>query len=294
MSEFSILVVGATGRQGGAVADHLLSGEYGEFDVHALTRSPESDRAQALADRGATLVEGNLLDTASLTPAVETVDAVYCVTVEAESGAMPTEAGIEAEIEQGTNMAEVAAEVGVEQFVYSSVAGAERATGIPNFESKYDVERRIRDLGLPATILRPVTIMQNYERQRELILNGTLASPLAEGVSMQMVDVADIGALAATALATPGEYVGETIEVAGDEHTLESAAEVFTTVTGIDVEPQHVPIEVTREEMGEVVALMFEWINDYGYGVDIEALERDHDVDLTRLETYLRAHDWDR
>ncbi|WP_231189530.1 NmrA/HSCARG family protein [Haladaptatus sp. DYF46] len=294
MSQFSVLVVGATGRQGGAVADRLLSGEYGDFDVHALTRSPESDRAQALADRGATLVEGNLLNKTSLRTAVETVDAVYCVTIEAESGTTPTEAGIEAEIEQGTNMAEVAAENGIEHFVFSSVAGAERDTGIPNFESKYDIEQRIYDLGLSATILRPVTIMQNYERQRETILNGNLASPLTEGVSMQMVDVGDIGALAATALATPEEYVGETIEVAGDEHTLESAAEVFTTVTGIDIEPQHVPIEVAREEMGEVVAMMFEWINNYGYGVDIETLERDHNIDLTRLETYLRERDWEQ
>ncbi|MFB9808033.1 NmrA/HSCARG family protein [Haladaptatus pallidirubidus] len=177
MSQFSVLVVGATGRQGGAVANHLLSGEYGDFDVHALTRSPESDRAQALANRGATLVEGNLLNKASLTPAVETVDAIYCVTIEVESGTTPTEAGIEAEIEQGTNMAEVAAEIGIEHFVFSSVAGAERDTGIPNFESKYDIEQRVHDLGLPATILRPVTIMQNYERQREVILNGNLVSP---------------------------------------------------------------------------------------------------------------------
>ncbi|AUV84253.1 hypothetical protein C2R22_22125 (plasmid) [Salinigranum rubrum] len=62
MSQFSVLVVGATGRQGGAVADHLLSSGYRDFDVHALTRSPESDRAQALGDQGATLVEGNLLE----------------------------------------------------------------------------------------------------------------------------------------------------------------------------------------------------------------------------------------
>ncbi|WP_281259303.1 NmrA family NAD(P)-binding protein [Salinigranum rubrum] len=108
----------------------------------------------------------------------QAVDAVYCVTIEAENGAPPTEAGIEAEIEQGTNMAEVAAEIGIEQFVYSSVAGADSETGIPNFESKYDIERRILALGLPATILRPVTMMQNYERQREVIEDGILASPL--------------------------------------------------------------------------------------------------------------------
>ena len=55
----SALVVGATGQQGGAVANHLLPGEYGEFDVHALSRSPESDACQVLAGRGATIVDGS-------------------------------------------------------------------------------------------------------------------------------------------------------------------------------------------------------------------------------------------
>ncbi|AUV84254.1 hypothetical protein C2R22_22130 (plasmid) [Salinigranum rubrum] len=66
---------------------------------------------------------------------------------------------------------------------------------------------------------------------------------------------------------------------------------MFADVTGTEVEPQRIPIDVIREELGEVAA-MFEWINDYGYGVDIEGLERDHNIELTRLDTYLREHDW--
>ena len=73
----SVLVVGATGQQGGAVANHLLSGEYGEFDVHALSRSPESDACRVLAGRGATIVGGNLEDRDSLRSAIEDVDAVF-------------------------------------------------------------------------------------------------------------------------------------------------------------------------------------------------------------------------
>ena len=155
-------------------------------------------------------------------------------------------------------MAEVAADVGVDHFVFSSVGGAERGTGIPHFDSKWQIERRVRELDLPATIIRPVFFMQNFERQREDIMEGTLALPLAEGVSLQVVDVDDIGSLAARALTNPDQYVGEAIELAGDGKTLEEMANTFSTVTGTDVEPQHVPMDVTREQMGEEYAVMFE------------------------------------
>lgn len=284
MSQRSVLVVGATGKQGGAVADHLLSEKYGEFDVHALTRSPNSERARALADRGATVVNGDLQDKDSYRKVVEAVDAVYCMT--------HFSAGYHGEVEQGTNMAEVAAAAGIEQFVFSSVGGAERNTGVPHFESKWEVEQRIRDLDLPATIIRPVFFMQNFEMQRETIANGTVAFPLAEGSLVQMIDVTDIGAFAAATLADPDRYIGETVELAGDERTLEAAAEAFSAALANDVEAQHVPIDAAREQMGEDLALMFEWINEYGYEADIDDLERDYQIELTDFETYVSENDW--
>jgi uncharacterized protein YbjT (DUF2867 family) len=280
-----VLVAGATGQQGGAVADRLLSGDHGDFDVHALSRSPESDACQLLADRGATIVEGDLGDKDTLRPAVENVDAVFCVT-------QFFTAGHEGEVEHGTNLAEVAADVGVEHFVFSSVGGAERDTGIPHFDSKYEIEERIRDLGLPATIIRPVFFMQNFEGQREDITDGTLALPLAEDVSVQIINVDDIGGLAAEALADPERYKGQAIELAGDEGTLEEMAQVFTEVTGVDIEAQHVPVDVAREQMGEEYAVMFEWFNEHGYEADIDALRREHDIDPSSLEEYLHEYGW--
>lgn len=280
-----VLVAGATGQQGGAVTDRLLSGDHGDFEVHALSRSPESDACQLLAEQGATIVEGDLGEKDTLRPAVEDVDAVFCVT-------QFFTAGHEGEVEHGTNLAEVAADVGVEHFVFSSVGGAERDTGIPHFDSKYEVEERIRDLGLPATIIRPVFFMQNFEGQREDITDGTLALPLVEDVSVQIVNVDDIGGLAAEALANPDEYKGRAIELAGDEGTLEEMARVFTEVTGTDVEAQHVPIDAAREQMGEEYAVMFEWFNEHGYEADIDALGREHDIDLSSLEEYLREYGW--
>lgn len=284
MSQRSVLVVGATGKQGGAVADHLLSGEYGEFDVYALTRRPESDRARALAEEGATVVSGDLRDKDSYRKAVDAVDAVYCMTHFA--------AGYDGEVEQGTNVAELAAAAGVDHLVFSSVGGAERNTGVPHFEAKWEVERHIRDLDLPATIVRPVFFMQNFETQREAIVNGTVDFPLGEGTSVQMVDVTDIGAFVATALANPDRYIGEAVELAGDEVTLERAAEILSTAIATDVEAEFVPIDVAHEQMGEDLGLMFEWITEYGYEAEIDDLERDHEIGFTDFEAYVSESNW--
>lgn len=286
MSHRSVLVAGATGQQGGAVADALLSGKYGEFDVHALTRSPDSDRAQALANRGATLVEGNLLHKDSFRPAVEGVDAVFCVTTHGEDA-------FAAEIEQGTNMAEVAADTGITHFVFSSIYGAEHDTGIPHWDSKYEIEQRIRALDLPATTIRLVAFMELFELQREAILNGTLAFPVAEGVPMKLVHPRDIGALVATVLATPEEYIGEIIELVSDEHTLESAAEVFADVTDTAVDAQHLSPEAARQELPEIVVPGFEWHNEH-FEETSEDRDRNRDlaIEPTQLETYLCEHGW--
>jgi hypothetical protein len=74
----SILIISPTGRQTSAVVDHLLSGDHGEFDVRALSSSPESDTCQLFANRGATIIEGNPLNKTTLGPAIEEIDAVYC------------------------------------------------------------------------------------------------------------------------------------------------------------------------------------------------------------------------
>lgn len=284
----TVLVVGATGNQGGTVVDQLLAANDNvedEFVVHGLTRDASSEKAQALADRSVTVVEGDLDDKESLRTAVEDVDAVFAVT-------NYFIAGFEGEIEQGTNIAEVAAESDIDHFVYSSVGGADRTEVVEHFVSKYRVEQRIADLDLPVTVLRPVYFMGNLEGNREDILNGTLALPLNEGVSLQMLDVADYGAVAARVFAAPDEYTGETIEVASDEQTLEDMAATFTDVLDTDVEAVHVPLDDARERLPEDLVTMYEWFNEEGYTADIDTLETEFDHQFHSLATYLRNHEW--
>ena len=123
-----VLVTGATGRQGGSVVSHML--EQG-WRLRALTRDPASGAAQALSRRGVDVVRGDLEDPASLESAVKGLYGVYSVQDFWSVGARR-------EVAQGKNLADAAQKAGVAHFVYSSVGGAERNSGIAHWESKYE------------------------------------------------------------------------------------------------------------------------------------------------------------
>ncbi|WP_226481656.1 NmrA/HSCARG family protein [Natrinema amylolyticum] len=282
----SVLVTGATGNQGGAVVEHLLEAD-ADFDVSGLTRDTSGDRARELADRGVTMVEGDLNETESLTPHVAEVDAVFAVTNFWTQG-------YDAQVQQGKNIAEVAAEEGVDQFVLSGVGSHERDTGIPHFDSAWEIDQHAQELDLPLTVLQPVFFFQNFEAFAEdVVEDGQIALPLEEGVSLQMIDVDDVGRAAAVAFANPDEFVGERVELAGDDKTLAETAEILSEVTGRDVDPVHVPIEDAYDSFGEEFTVMCEWFNEVGYDADIDALEERFGFAFTDLESYFRENGWE-
>lgn len=277
-----ILVSGATGQQGGAVSRSLL--ERG-FAVRALTRNPDKSEARELSDLGAEVVSGDLEDSASIE---SLLDGVYGVFSVQQFG----EVGIEGEIRQGVQLADAAKAAGVEHLVYSSVGSAHRETGIPHFDSKFEVEEHVRASGVPYTVLRPVFFMQNWEFMREPIFGGTLPQPLDPDKPLQMVAVEDIGVFAAMAFEDPETWVGREIELAGDELTMTEIAATFSRVIGRNVDYFQVPWEGFEEQMGEEYAIMYRWFNDEGYEADIPAL-RDEHPGLIALDRYLRDHGWE-
>ena len=282
-AERLILVSGATGQQGGAVARSLLKRG---FPVRALTRSPEKPEAQALAEGGAELVRGDLENRASLDQALEGVHGVFSVQNFWESG-------YEREVQQGKTLADAAKAAGVRHVVYSSVGSAHRETGISHFDSKWEVEEYKRQINLPYTILRPVFFMQNWEMMREQILeNGTLAQPLDPDKLFQQINAEDIGAFAALAFENPDEWLGREVDLAGDELTMPEIAETMSQVTSRKINYYQVPWDQFREQMGKEYAVMYEWFNEVGYEADILALRREH-PELITLEQYLRGHGWE-
>lgn len=278
-----VLVTGATGTQGGSVARSLLRRE--DVTVHGLTRDASSPDAKEVEQAGAKLVEGDLSDRDDLVDILDGMDAVFGVTDFWEHG-------YDAEVEQGVNLVEALEEVGVDHLVFSSVGGAERDTGIAHFESKREIEERIEQAGIPATIFRPVFFMQNFEGMREMIMGGDLAMGLEPGRGLQMLDIMDYGDLVAQAFEDPDRYVGMRLEVASDEVTLQGAAARFGDVMGIDVQANPLSIEEVEASQGEEYAVMFRWFNEEGYEADIGSLRAEHEVSWNRLETFLEREGW--
>ena len=272
-----IAVAGATGQQGGATTRHLL--ERG-FRVRALTRDPNSERSLKLQAAGAEVVAANLAKPESLGAALDGVYGVFSV----QNFWLP-DVGFEGEIAQGKNLVDAAKAAGVQHFVYTSVGGAERNTGVPHFDSKWIIEQHIEALGLPATILRPVAFMDNNQYQRDAILSGTLPTwGIAPGRKVQIVAVDDIGAIAAMAFERPDEFIGQAIELAGDDLTEDEMAAVFSRVTGRTVTVDRSQPEGAPEPDAEMVA-MIKWFNEHGFQADIDALRKIH-PGLKNLETW--------
>ncbi|WP_414582590.1 NmrA/HSCARG family protein [Scytonema sp. PCC 10023] len=283
-AERLILVTGATGNQGGAVARHLL---HRGFRVRALTRDLDKPAARALTEQGAEVVQGDLDDRASLKRALEEAYGVFSVQ-------NFFQAGYEGEIRQGITLADAAKSAGVRHFVYSSVGSADRKTGIPHFESKWQIEEHVRQIGLPHTVFRPVAFYYSITGpdNRKSVLDGTWAMPLSPDTRLQMLSEEDYAVFVAMALEHPDPWLGRTIDVASDELTMLQMAETFSRVIGRSVRYVQTPWNAFRQAAGEEFTTMVRWMEDVGYDANLAALRKEYSK-LTTLEQYLRSHGWE-
>lgn len=208
MSGSTILITGATGQQGGAVARRLLAAG---FAVRIVVRNVESVASRALVQQGAEAVAGDFGQPESLTRAMAGVRGVFSV-----QPFMPGKGRLE--VEWGKRLADVAAAQGVSHFIYTSVLGAGMAPDVPHFASKAEIENHIRSIGLPHTILQPSGFMENLLMPVVLkgISKGKLTAPNAIDTPQRMIAIDDIGAIGAKAFASPVEFIGRTIPLVGD------------------------------------------------------------------------------
>ena len=276
-----ILVSGATGRQGGAVARELLLRGY---RVRGLTRNPDSERARQLAGLGIEMVKGDFNDIASLERAMQGAYGVFSVQNFWEHGK-------QAEITQGMNFADAAQRAGVSHFVYTSVANADQDTGIPHFDSKYEIEKHIRAIALPYTIVRPVSFMENWEYSRTDIEKGVIYGPLSPTTRHQHISVKDIGRFVAEAFDHPAAWLGVSLDIAGDEADQLETAHIFSRVIGTEVEYVQVPWDEYEAQRGEEMTIMEKWFENVGYSVDVAGLRSNYPW-LVSLEQYLEESGW--
>ncbi|GAA2813046.1 NmrA/HSCARG family protein [Saccharopolyspora taberi] len=286
-----IAVTGATGQQGGATAAALLARGH---PVRAVVRDPSGAAARELEKSGAELVAGDMGDRSSLEAAFLGVHGVFSVQPTFVTPELTPGIGPGDEVRFGRNVADAAMAAGVRHFVYASSVNADADSGIETLENKGRIEEHIRVLGLPATMLRPVSFMENYLAQvaGQALADGELSSALRSDTVQQLIALRDIGEMAALAFERPEEYVGEVVDLAGDELTPPQIADALSRATGRPVRHVEIPIEVIRQQ-SENLANAYAWMNDNGPTVDISAL-RARKPDLRTFEEWLAEQTLDR
>jgi len=240
-----VLVTGATGIQGGATA-RATGGRVAGACV--------GGEAQASSRAGANLVRGDMSDRAALDAAVSGVHGVFSVQPTAGCPGTPPGFTVDDELRLGRTVAETAAAAGAAHFVYASVGAAEADHGIRRWQSKAELERYATRLGLPTTALCPVHFMENRLDSRFGLRDGVLTDVIRPEVQVQLIAGADIGAFAALAFARPGEYLGATVELAGDELTMTEIAAARRRHLGRPIEYRAIPREALSGRDPDVLA----------------------------------------
>lgn len=272
-----ILVTGATGQQGGSLARLLLQKKH---KVYALTRNTQSSAAQDLRNKGANVVKGDLDDSDSLERAAKDVESIFLM-------GTPFEDGTEGETRRGKLMADIAKENKVEHLVYSSVANADKNTGIPHFESKYKVEQHIKNLGIPYTIIGPTFFMENLLGPG--LEQGQLALPLSTSSILQQSALENIAEFSALVLERGKPFLGKRIDIASDEVTGEQAAKILSNELGQRIRYVHVPLEQVYQA-NEDMARMYEWYERVGTGIDITSLHQEYpEVNWLTFSDWVRS-----
>lgn len=276
--EFPILITGATGQQGGAVAGNLIG--KGHKNIRVLTRHAE--KAKIYKDAGVEIAIGDLQDRASLAKAMKGMKKLFLVTT-------PYEHGVDAETEQGITAIDAAVEAGMQHIVYSSVASSHRETAIPHFESKWKIEHHLIQSGLPYTIIRPVFFFENLQAPWMLpaIQSGRVSLPVLRDVLLQMIAVQDVGEFVAAAFERFDEFIGQQFDIAGDELTFPEALGILGDLAGKPIRYEVMPLEQAETNFGHDFTVMFDWFNRVGYNVDIPALRQAWDIPLMKFRDWI-------
>jgi uncharacterized protein YbjT (DUF2867 family) len=280
----TIVVTGATGLQGGAVARRLLEDGW---HVRGLTRDAAGKRARTLAALGAEIAQGDMAEAASLRPVFDGAYGVYSVQ-------NPFIGGPEQEVRQGKNVAEVAKDAGVRHLVYGSAGTGKRGTGIPSWETKLQIEDHMKALGLPLTILRPMAFMELMTHKKFFPAASTwyiMPNLMGSSRNVGWLCTEDLGAIAAKAFADPHRFVGNDLALASDVQSLDECRSIYREVMGRN--PRRLPMPAWLFErfgfVGKDLTTMWRWLRTGDVDLDTSPTRAIH-PDALSVGGWLSKH----
>jgi uncharacterized protein YbjT (DUF2867 family) len=290
-----VVIVGGTGRQGGAAARQLLAKR--AYDVVVLTRNPASKESLAVAALGASLVKGDCKDLPSLLAAFAGAWGVFGVTnpFSARWTGIGKPQSDSSEAAQGKNIVDACRETGVSYLVFTSAASANQHTGIETFEAKAVVEEYIVSSGFgPRTfIVCPTGFLENMQSPFAGLKQGSVPALLKPSRLVQMISVEDVGWFAARAFEEPQAFMGKRIEIAGETLSADDMATTLARVRGdgpwtVAPMPDWVTVFIPK-----ALAKLRTFLADKGTAVDVEAVRKLH-PGLMNFEAWLRHQGLDK
>jgi uncharacterized protein YbjT (DUF2867 family) len=253
-----IAVVGATGAQGGGLVRAILADRNGPFTVRAITRKPDSDKAQALRGQGAEVVVADADDEASLERAFAGAYGVFALTNFWEHFSP------ERELAQARNQAQAAKNAGVQHVVWSTLEDTRRWVSlsddrmptlmgkykVPHFDAKGEADNIFRELGVPTTFLLTAYYWDNliyFGAGPQRGPDGVLAITFPmDDKALPGIAVEDIGKAAYAIFKRGPEFINKTVGIAGEHLTGQQMASALTEALGQEVRYNNVPPEVYR------------------------------------------------
>ncbi len=302
-----IAVVGATGAQGGGLVRAILEDRDGPFAARAITRNTSSDKARALAEMGAEVVEADVNDRASLVRAFSGAYGAFCVTFFWEHFSP------EQEVAHARAMAEAAKVAGVEHVIWSTLEDTRKwipleddrmptiqeKYKVPHFDGKGEADAIFRDAGVPTTWLLTSFYWDNLthfaapQRQED----GTLALNLPMGQKkLPGIAAGDIGRCAYGIFKGGSRFIGQTVGIAGEHLTGAQMADALSAALGEPVRYDALPFDVYRslgfpgaDDLGNMFQFKHDFEDYYTGARSIEAT-RSLNPRLHTFESWLAAN----
>lgn len=238
MSQPTVLVVGASGAQGGSVARHLLHQR--RFKVRALTRDPNSRRARAMRQAGVEVVYGDLDEIDSLRTALIDCQAVFGVTDYWEH--------YELEYTQGRQLIEAIITSRVRHIILSTQPPtstiSHRTLAVPQYDLKAHLEAYVRETALPASFVHIAFYYDNFLHQflpqQQADGNYCISLP-QDDIPLAAVATADIGGVIAAMFADPETFIGQTVGIVGDDRPIAEYAQIMSQMSELPIhyQPMH-------------------------------------------------------